>query len=127
MGGVEGVLEAAAVACPPPGGGPDQLHLFLVLRPGAAAGLPPTQLRARCQAAISTKLNPLFKVRQGFELGIVLLSKPWLPASNRSSATLLLGPHTCMKVSDSAFPSFIPTRWSVFCCAPRCRAPPATR
>ena len=61
--GVEGVLEAAAVACPPPGGGPDQLHLFLVLRPGAAAGLPPGQLRARCQAAISAKLNPLFKVR----------------------------------------------------------------
>ncbi|PRW59713.1 acetyl- synthetase [Chlorella sorokiniana] len=60
--GVEGVLEAAAVACPPPGGGPDQLHLFLVLRPGAAAGLPPPQLRARCQAAISAKLNPLFKV-----------------------------------------------------------------
>ena len=65
MEGVEGVLEAAAVACPPPGGGPDQLHLFLVLRPGAAAGLPPGQLRARCQAAISAKLNPLFKVRFG--------------------------------------------------------------
>ena len=62
MEGVEGVLEAAAVACPPPGGGPDQLHLFLVLRPGAAEGLPPGQLRARCQAAISAKLNPLFKV-----------------------------------------------------------------
>ena len=62
MEGVEGVLEAAAVACPPPGGGPDQLTLFLVMRPGAAEGLSPGQLRDRCQAAISAKLNPLFKV-----------------------------------------------------------------
>ena len=59
--GVEGVLEAAAVACPPPGGGPDQLHLFLVMRPGAET----LELRSRCQAAISAKLNPLFKVRGG--------------------------------------------------------------
>jgi acyl-coenzyme A synthetase/AMP-(fatty) acid ligase len=61
--GVEGVIEAAAVACPTPGGGPDQLSLFLVLRPGSAAAtaaLP--ELQQRCQAAISGRLNPLFKV-----------------------------------------------------------------
>ena len=57
---VEGVVEAAAVACPPPGGGPDQLHLFLVLRPGVAAA--PADLQQRCQAAIGSRLNPLFKV-----------------------------------------------------------------
>ena len=58
--GVEGVVEAAAVACPPPGGGPDQLHLFLVLRPGVAAA--PADLQQHCQAAIGSRLNPLFKV-----------------------------------------------------------------
>jgi len=74
--GVEGVLEAAAVACPPPGGGPDQLHLFLVLRPGAAAGLPPGQLRARCQAAISAKLNPLFKVGRAQDSALACCASP---------------------------------------------------
>ena len=61
MEGVPGVVEAAAVACPPPGGGPEQLHLFLVLRPGAAAAAA-ADLQRACQAAISSKLNPLFKV-----------------------------------------------------------------
>ena len=42
------------------GGGPEQLVLFLVLREGAAT--PAAELRKRCQAAISSKLNPLFKV-----------------------------------------------------------------
>ena len=61
--GVEGVVEAAAVACPAPGGGPDQLHLFLVLRPGSsAAALPTMELQQLCQAAISSRLNPLFRV-----------------------------------------------------------------
>ncbi|KAL4458600.1 hypothetical protein ABPG75_013465 [Micractinium tetrahymenae] len=60
--GVEGVVEAAAVACPTPGGGPEQLHLFLVLRPGVAAA-PMAELQRRCQEAISSKLNPLFKVQ----------------------------------------------------------------
>jgi acyl-coenzyme A synthetase/AMP-(fatty) acid ligase len=58
--GVEGVLEAAAVAAPTPGGGPEQLFLFLVLRPGTEAT--PPQLQQQCQAAISSRLNPLFRV-----------------------------------------------------------------
>lgn len=61
MEGVEGVVEAAAVACPAPGGGPEQLHLFLVVHPDAAQ-LGAGELQRRCQAAISSKLNPLFKV-----------------------------------------------------------------
>ena len=63
MEGVDGVAEAAAVACPTPGGGPEQLFLFLVLRPGltmpAAA-----ELQQRCQQAISSCLNPLFRVHR---------------------------------------------------------------
>lgn len=42
------------------GGGPEQLVLFLVTRPGVAADA--AALKAVCQAAISGKLNPLFKV-----------------------------------------------------------------
>ena len=57
---MEGVIEAAAVACPTPGGGPEQLVLFLVMRPGVDT--PAAELQKRCQQAISSKLNPLFKV-----------------------------------------------------------------
>ena len=44
------------------GGGPEQLFLFLVVRPGCQ--LDPQALRQQCQAAISRKLNPLFKVEK---------------------------------------------------------------
>ena len=60
--GVEDVVEAAAVACPTPGGGPDQLFLFLVLRPGVTMPVP--ELQQRCQQAISSRLNPLFRVHR---------------------------------------------------------------
>ena len=61
--GVEGVVEAAAVACPTPGGGPEQLFLFLVLRPGVTTPAA-TELQQRCQQAISSRLNPLFRVQR---------------------------------------------------------------
>jgi acyl-coenzyme A synthetase/AMP-(fatty) acid ligase len=56
------VVEAAAVACPTPGGGPEQLFLFLVLRPGVTTPVP--DLQQRCQQAISGRLNPLFRVHK---------------------------------------------------------------
>jgi acyl-coenzyme A synthetase/AMP-(fatty) acid ligase len=66
------VLEAAAVGVPTPGGGPELLHLFLVLHPSAAqqlgggaggsSGEGGAQLQQQCQAAVRTGLNPLFKV-----------------------------------------------------------------
>ena len=56
------VREAAAVACPPPGGGPDALSLFLVAQEGAAAD--EAQLLQRCRAAVRRELNPLFRVQQ---------------------------------------------------------------
>jgi acyl-coenzyme A synthetase/AMP-(fatty) acid ligase len=76
------VLEAAAVGFPTPGGGPEQLHLFLVLTPEAAGGGTAAagsdggvaggcvsasqlqQLHTACQNAIKQELNPLFKVQQ---------------------------------------------------------------
>jgi hypothetical protein len=73
------VLEAAAVGVPTPGGGPELLHLFLVLHPSAAqqvAGTPGgkdaeglAQLQQQCQAAVRTGLNPLFKVDKVSVLG----------------------------------------------------------
>lgn len=56
----EAIADVAAVAIPPPGGGPDRLVVFLALRPGASVG--EAQLLRACQAAIRTQLNPLFKV-----------------------------------------------------------------
>lgn len=58
--GVSGVKETAAIACPPPGGGPDCLVIYTVMS-DPAAPVPP-DLRASMQKAISTGLNPLFKV-----------------------------------------------------------------
>ena len=58
------VSEAAAVGLPTPGGGPEQLLMFLVLRSAAAvqdvAAI--EALKKACQAAIRTHLNPLFKL-----------------------------------------------------------------
>ena len=46
---------------PSPGGGPEQLVLFVVPRgqPGSSA-----EMRALCQQAIRSRLNPLFKVEK---------------------------------------------------------------
>ena len=58
------VLEAAAIGAPTPGGGPEQLHLFVVPRPGAAAVADEARLLSACQAAVRAQLNPLFKVER---------------------------------------------------------------
>lgn len=58
--GIDAILEAAAVAVPEPGGGPDQLVLFLVVKEGQVGAK--EELRRACQATISKRLNPLFKV-----------------------------------------------------------------
>ena len=65
--GVPSVLEAAAVGVPAPGGGPEQLVLFLVPRAQQGGGSrreDADAVRARCQAAIRARLNPLFKVER---------------------------------------------------------------
>lgn len=64
--GVPSVLEAAAVGVPAPGGGPEQLVLFLVPRQqqDGSRREAADAARARCQAAIRARLNPLFKVER---------------------------------------------------------------
>lgn len=65
---VPGVLEAAAVGVPEPGGGPERLFVFLVMKPGSECSSGPDDgkrwagLREACQAAVRKRLNPLFKV-----------------------------------------------------------------
>lgn len=59
--GVLEVAEAAAVAVPPADGGPDKLVLFLVLKTNTSE-LNDAKLTRACQHAISSRLNPLFKV-----------------------------------------------------------------
>ncbi len=52
--------EAAAVAVSPPEGGPSLLVVFATLRPGQQL----ESLRATLQAALSSQLNPLFKIHE---------------------------------------------------------------
>ena len=56
------VHETAAVAVSPAGGGPSQLVIFTVLKPGATADS--AGLREQMQTAIRTGLNPLFRVSE---------------------------------------------------------------
>ena len=64
--GVSSVLEAAAVGVPSPGGGPEQLVLFLVphQQQGGSRRETADAARAQCQATIRARLNPLFKVER---------------------------------------------------------------
>ncbi|RME45384.1 MAG: AMP-dependent synthetase, partial [Deltaproteobacteria bacterium] len=54
------VHETAAIAVPPPGGGPSRLVVYAV----AAAETSPETLRGVMQRAIHTHLNPLFKIHE---------------------------------------------------------------
>jgi acetyl-CoA synthetase len=57
---VDGVLETAAIAINPPGGGPSLLVVFAVLKSGARSDA--QSLLPAMQKRIKTDLNPLFKI-----------------------------------------------------------------
>ncbi|MSU69878.1 MAG: AMP-dependent synthetase [Opitutaceae bacterium] len=57
-----GIKETAAVAVPPPGGGPSRLIIFTVIEPGATASV--ESLRVALQQTIKAQLNPLFKIHE---------------------------------------------------------------
>jgi len=63
---VPGVVEAAAIAVPPPDGGPDRLVVFLVMLSDDTKVVKNEAcmdgLKHACQSAISARLNPLFRV-----------------------------------------------------------------
>ncbi len=57
-----GVQETAAIAVPPPGGGPDRLIVFAV--PEAGASFEPIEVQPAMQEAIRRHLNPLFRIHE---------------------------------------------------------------
>lgn len=58
LNSVSGIQEVAAIAVPPPDGGPSQLVIYAVLLPGADT----SSLHASLQSAIREHLNPLFRI-----------------------------------------------------------------
>lgn len=58
VSGTPGVIEAAAIAVEPPGGGPSRLVMCVV----AESGTDPAELQPLMQARIRNELNPLFKI-----------------------------------------------------------------
>jgi acetyl-CoA synthetase len=60
LNALPGVIETAAVATPPPGGGPSRLTIFAVI--GKRDDVTPAALQSQFQTAISAGLNPLFRV-----------------------------------------------------------------
>jgi acetyl-CoA synthetase len=60
LNALDGVLETAAVAVVPPGGGPSRLVVFAVLKPEARAAH--RNWTATFRNAIRTRLNSMFKV-----------------------------------------------------------------
>ncbi|OFW58725.1 MAG: AMP-dependent synthetase [Actinobacteria bacterium RBG_16_64_13] len=73
---VHGVIETAAVAVDPPGGGPSQLVVYVV--PTTQVDVDVESLKKEMQRAIAAKLNPLFKIQD-----VVLASVLPRTASNK--------------------------------------------
>ncbi len=59
---VEGILETAAVAVSPFGGGPSRLVVYAVLQPNTQ--ITPDELKAKLRQAIRSGLNPLFQIEE---------------------------------------------------------------
>ncbi|NND03855.1 MAG: AMP-binding protein, partial [Acidimicrobiia bacterium] len=60
VGGIAAVAEVAAIAVPPPGGGPERLVIYAVPEPGLAVDR--EELKSAMQREVRAHLNPLFKV-----------------------------------------------------------------
>jgi len=56
------VLETAAIGVPPPGGGPEQLVVAVVLKDSDNMKGDINQLKISFNSAVQKKLNPLFRV-----------------------------------------------------------------
>ena len=76
VSGVDGLVEAAAIAFDPPAGGPSLLVVYAVREPGASKDAP--ALRIAMHKAISNNLNPLFKIHD-----VVLIDALPRTASNK--------------------------------------------
>jgi hypothetical protein len=117
--GVSGLAEAAAVGVPPPGGGPEQLHLFLVLEAAACrSGAGEALLQQKCQAAIRGQLNPLFKVggpapgaralRWRGLLAGCLRGRSWYGNAAHLHHSACLAAHHCGRAAPASKPKPLP-------------------
>jgi acetyl-CoA synthetase len=77
LNSVAGVVETAAVAVTAPGGGPDRLVVFAVMKEGSQL-LRAEKLKSAMQQAIRDHLNPLFHIED-----VVLVSSLPRTASNK--------------------------------------------
>ncbi len=59
---VSGVSEAAAIAFDPPQGGPSELVIYIVLKPGSNSDR--AIMKENMQQAIAKHLNPLFRIKE---------------------------------------------------------------
>ena len=75
---VPGVLETAAIAISPPGGGPSRLILFAIVHADVQAELTAEKLKPQLQLSIKSLLNPLFHVGE-----VILSEKLPRTASNK--------------------------------------------
>jgi len=79
---VPGIGEVAAIAVPPPEGGPEQLVLYLVLQEGASEDH--AYWLQQTNEAIRQRLSPLFQVRD-----VVVVTELPRTASNKVMRRLL--------------------------------------
>eukprot|EP00428_Durinskia_dybowskii_P071839 CAMPEP_0170407468 /NCGR_PEP_ID=MMETSP0117_2-20130122/28262_1 /TAXON_ID=400756 /ORGANISM="Durinskia baltica, Strain CSIRO CS-38" /LENGTH=721 /DNA_ID=CAMNT_0010664715 /DNA_START=17 /DNA_END=2182 /DNA_ORIENTATION=- len=75
---VNGVLETAAIAVSPAGGGPSRLIIFAIVHADMQAELTADMLKVMLQQSVKTLLNPLFHVGE-----VVLAEKLPRTASNK--------------------------------------------
>jgi acetyl-CoA synthetase len=62
LAAVDWVVEGAAIAVDPPGGGPSELVVYVVESPGAPVA--PAEKLAALQQAVRQTLNPLFRIKE---------------------------------------------------------------
>jgi len=62
LAAVDWVVEAAAIAIDPPGGGPSELIVYVVAAPQAPASI--EEQRVTLQQAVRQTLNPLFRIKE---------------------------------------------------------------
>jgi acetyl-CoA synthetase len=88
LNGMAGILETAAVALPPPGGGPDRLVIFVVMKE-ARQPTHPDVLKSEMQKAIKNHLNPLFHIEE-----VVIVDSLPRTASNKVMRKVLRKQYT---------------------------------
>ena len=86
LNSVSGIREVAAIAVPPPDGGPSQLVIYAVLLPGADTG----SLTSSLQSAIREHLNPLFRIHD-----VVVVNALPRTASNKIMRRILRDEQSC--------------------------------